>query len=132
MDKIKRNLEKGIAPKKATHYALKKLGGIDAVPSVSHVSATSQAYEIPRTLKPKNTDPLKKLIEKQQSDGWTKDSVIQKNQRTQFSNDFVLLNKHIIKNIANFWCTDRKEVKSALCWEFPFDIGNSYHIIYLL
>ena len=69
MDKIKRNVEKGIAPKKATHYALKKLGGIDAVPSVSHVSATSQAYEIPRTLKPKNTDPLKKLIEKQQSDG---------------------------------------------------------------
>ena len=35
---------------------LKKIGGIDAVSS-----ATNQAYKIMRTLKPKKTDPLKKL-----------------------------------------------------------------------
>ena len=75
-DEIKRNLEKGIAPKRATHNTLKKLGGINAVPSASHIPTISQAYEISRSLKPKNTDPLKKLIEKQQSDGWTEHSVI--------------------------------------------------------
>ena len=75
-DEIKRNLEKGIAPKRATHNTLKKLGGINAVPSASHIPTISQAYEISRSLKPKNTDPLKKLIEKQQSDGWAEHSVI--------------------------------------------------------
>ena len=57
-DEIKRNLEKGIAPKKATHNTLKKLGGINAVSSASHVPTITQAYEISRSLKPKNTDPL--------------------------------------------------------------------------
>ena len=36
----------------------------------------------------------------------------------------MLFNKLIIKNITNFCCTDRKEVKSALCWDFTFDIGK--------
>ena len=36
-DAIKCNLEKGIAPKRANHNTLKKLGGINAVPSASHV-----------------------------------------------------------------------------------------------
>ena len=64
-DEIKRNLEKGIAPKRATHNALKKLGGINAVPSASHVPTISQVYEISRSLKSKNTNPLTKLIVKQ-------------------------------------------------------------------
>ena len=50
--------EKGIAPKRATHNMLKKFGGVNAVPSASHVPTITQAYEISRSLKPKNTDPL--------------------------------------------------------------------------
>ena len=61
-DEIKRNFKKGTAPKRATNNTLRKLGGIDAVPYTSHVLAIGQAYEIRRTLKPENTDPLKKLI----------------------------------------------------------------------
>ena len=132
-DEIKRNLEKEIAPKRATHNALKKLGGINAVPSASHVPTISQVYEISRSLKSKNTNPLTKLIVKQQSDCSTKHSVIQKIQTNQFSCHILLINKRIIKNIANFCCTDRKEVKSALCWDFTFDIGNSppYYLLAL-
>ena len=132
-DEIKPNLEKGIAPKRATHNTLKKLGGINAVPSASHVPTITQVYEILRSLKPKNTDLLKKLIEKQQSDGCTEHSVIQKIQTNQFSYNIVLFNKRIIENIANFCCTDRKEVKSALCWDFTFDIGKSppYYLLAL-
>ena len=119
-DEIKRNLEKGIAPKKATHNTLKKLGGINAVSSASHVPTITQAYEISRSLKPKNTDSLKKLIEKQQSDGCTEHLLIQIIQTNQFSYDIVLFNKRIIKNIANFFCTDRKEVKISTMLERPF------------
>ena len=45
----------------------------------------------------------------------------------------MLFNKRIIKNIANFCCTDRKEVKSALYWDFTFDIGKSqsYYLLAL-
>ena len=132
-DEIKPNLEKGIAPKRATHNTLKKLGGINAVPSASHVPTITQVYEILRSLKPKNTDLLKKLIEKQQSDGCTEHSVIQKIQTNQFSYNIVLFNKRIIESIANFCCTERKEVKSALCWDFTFDIGKSppYYLLAL-
>ena len=65
---IKRNLEKGTANKRATHNTLKKFGSINAAPPASQVPTISQVYEISRRLKPKNTDPLKKLIKKQQSD----------------------------------------------------------------
>ena len=126
-------MENGIAPRRATYNTLKKLGGINAVLSASHVPTICQAYEISRSLKPKNEDPLKKLIEKQQGDGCTEHSIIEKIERNQFSYDTVLFNKRVIKNIANFCCTDRKEVKSALCWDFTFDIGKSppYYLLAL-
>ena len=78
-------------------------------------------------------DPPLKLIEKQQSDGCTEDSDIQKIQANQVSYDIVLFNKRNIKNIANFCCTDRKEIKSALCWDFTFDLGKSlpYYLLAL-
>ena len=63
-DEIKHNLEKGIASKKATHNTLKKLGGINAEPFASHVPTISQVYEISSSLKPNNTDPLKKINRK--------------------------------------------------------------------
>ena len=124
---------KGIAPKRATHNTLRKLGGITAVPSADQVSTISQLYEISHSLKSRNTDPLKKLIEKQQSDGCTEHLVIPKFQTNQFPYDIVLFIKRIIKNIANICCTDRKEVKSALCWDFTLAIGKSppYYLIAL-
>ena len=77
-DEIKWNLEKRVAPKRATYHTLEKLGCIDAVPYASHVLAIRLAHEIWRTLKLNNTDLLKK-IEKQQGDGGTGNSAIQKN-----------------------------------------------------
>ena len=115
------------------HNTLKKLESIDAVPSANHVPTINHPYEISCTLKPKNTHPFKNLIEEQQSDDWKEDSVIQKIQTNQFSYDFVSFNKRIIKNIANVYCTDTKEVKSALYWGLTFDIfTNPHHITYLL
>ena len=101
-DEIKRNLEKGIAPKRATHNTLEKLGGINAVPSASYVPRISQAYEISRSLKPKNTDCLKKLIEKLQSDGCTEHLVIEKIQRNQFSYDIVFSINVLSKKLLIF------------------------------
>ena len=45
----------------------------------------------------------------------------------------MLFNKRNIQNIANFCCTDRKEIKSALCWDFTFDLGKSppYYLLAL-
>ena len=91
-DEIKRNLEKGVAPKRATHNTLEKLGGINAVPSASHVPRISQAYEISRSLKPKNTDRLKKLIE----------LVIEKIQTNQFSYDIVFSINVLSKTLLIF------------------------------
>ena len=109
------HLEKGIAPKRATQNTLKKLGGINAVPSASHFPTISQAYEISRSLKPKTTDPLKKLIEKQQSDGCTENSVIQKIQTKPFSYDIVLFNKRIIKITAAKEILQQRQERSKIC-----------------
>ena len=95
-------MEKGIAPKRATHNTLEKLGGINAVPSASYVPRISQAYEISRSLKPKNTDCLKKLIEKLQSDGCTEHLVIEKIQRNQFSYDIVFSINVLSKKLLIF------------------------------
>ena len=108
-DEIKRNLEKGVAPKRATHNTLEKLGGINAVPSASHVPRISQAYEISRSLKPKNTDRLKKLIEKQQSDGCTEHLVIEKIQTNQFSYDIVFSINVLSKTLLIFAPQTRKK-----------------------
>ena len=88
--------------KKATHEVLKRRGGIENVPSGSHVPNINQSYEISRQLNKGTTDPLKKLIEKQQRDGSTEDTIIQRIQTNPFSYDIILFNQRVISNIANF------------------------------
>ena len=100
---LKRKIEQGKPPKKVTHEVLKRGGGIENVPSGSHVPNINQLYEISRQLNKGTTDPLKKLIEKQQRDGSTEDTIIQRIQINPFSYDIILFNQLVINNIANFW-----------------------------
>ena len=50
-----------------------------------------------------------------------------------FLRDLALVSERIIKSIAKFCCTDRKEVKSEYCWDSTFDIGesSSYYLLAL-
>ena len=73
---LKRKIERGKPPKKATHDVLKRKGGIENVLSGSYVPNINQSYELSRQLNKGTTDLLKKLIEKQQRDGSTEDTII--------------------------------------------------------
>ena len=77
--------------KKATHEVLKRRGDIENVPSGSHVPNINQSHEISHQLNKGTTDSLKKLIEKQQGDGSTEDTIIQRIQTNPFSYDIILL-----------------------------------------
>ena len=72
-----------------------------------------------------STDHLKKLIEKQQRDGSTEDTIIQRIQTNPFSYDIIFFNQCVINNIANFCCTSDGNYKSALFWDFIIDLGKS-------
>ena len=57
--------------------------------------------------------------------------MVQKIQTNNFSYDVVLFNDCIIKNIANFCCTNDVNLKSALCFDFTFDLGKNppYYVL---
>ena len=95
------------------------------------IPKTNQAYRISKITRKASDDPLKQLIEKQHRDGRTGDSIIQKIQTNNFSYDVVLFNDRIIKNIANFCCTNDVNLKSALCFDFTFDLGKNppYYVL---
>ena len=122
---LKHKIKQGKPPKKAIHEVLKRKGGIENVPSGSHVANINQSYEISRQLNKGKTDTLKKLIEKQQRDGSTEDTIIQRIQTNEFSYDIILFNQRVINNIADFCCTSDGNYKSALFWDFTFDLGKS-------
>ena len=48
------------------------------------------------------SDPLKKLMEKQQRDGMTQAKVIQRVKTNPLAYDIVLSNQRIVSNLANF------------------------------
>ena len=102
---LKRKIEQGKPLKKATHELLQRRGSIENVPSGSHVPNINQSYKISRQLNKGSTDHLKKLIEKQQRDGSTEDTIIQRIQTNPFSYDIIFFNQCVINNIANFFCT---------------------------
>ena len=122
---LKRKIEQGKPLKKATHELLQRRGSIENVPSGSHVPNINQSYKISRQLNKGSTDHLKKLIEKQQRDGSTEDTIIQRIQTNPFSYDIIFFNQCVINNIANFCCTSDGNYKSALFWDFTFDLGKS-------
>ena len=122
---LKRKIEQGKPLKKATHELLQRRGSIENVPSGSHVPNINQSYKISRQLNKGSTDHLKKLIEKQQRDGSTEDTIIQRIQTNPFSYDIIFFNQCVINNIANFCCTSDGNYKSALFWDFIIDLGKS-------
>ena len=73
---------------------------------VTPTTSINQSYEITRHKYKTTSDPLKKLIKKQQTDGTTEDAVIQRVQTSPFLYDIVLFNQRIFSNLANFCCTD--------------------------
>ena len=115
----------GKTPKCAAHEVNEKRGDIFNASSPSEIPKTNQAYRTSKISRKSSDDPLKQLIEKQYRDGRTGDSIIQKIQTNNFSYDVVLFNDRIIKNIANFYCTNDVNLKSALCFDFIFDLGKN-------
>ena len=115
----------GKTPKRAVNEVNEKRGGVFNASSASEIPKTTQAYRISKISRKSSDDPLKQLIEKQYRDGRTGDSIIQKIQTNNFSYDVVLFNDRIIKNIANFYCTNDVNLKSALCFDFIFDLGKN-------
>ena len=92
-EQLKRKIEQRKPPKKVTHEVLKKRAGITNAPSAILIPTINQSYEIARQKYKATSDPLKKLIEKQQRDGTTEDTVIQRVQTNPFAYDIVLFNQ---------------------------------------
>ena len=91
---LKRKIEQRKPPKKATHKVLKRRGGIENVPSESHVSNINQSYEISGQLNKGTTDPLKKLIESKHELAQQKTRSSKEFEQTNpFSYDIILFNR---------------------------------------
>ena len=92
--------------------------------SISLTEQLETKRKLPLTL-------LKKLIKKQQRDGVTEDTVIQRIKANPFVYDIVLFNQR--SNLAIFCCADDRNFKSKLSWDVTFDLGKSpsYHFLAL-
>ena len=121
---LKRAVAEGKTPKKALFDVTEKRGGLLDAESSSHIPKKSQVYELSRKSK-KDDDPLKKLIGKQLRDGSTGDPIIQKIETNTFSYNIVLFKDRMIKNIANFCCTNIPDFRSPYCWDFTFNLGRT-------
>ena len=130
-NKLKQSILAGKTPKRAVHKVTEKKGGIFNASSASEIPKTNQAYRISKITRKASDNPLKQLIEKQHRDGRTGDSIIQKIQTTNFSYDVALFNDRIVENIPNFCCTNDADSKSALCFDFTFDLGKNppYYVL---
>ena len=82
-------------------------------------------YEFNRQKNKKNNDRLKQLIEKYQEDAKNGNKVRQTFQPNEFSYNIVLYKERIVKNIANFCCSNMAIFKSPLCFYCTFDLGIS-------
>ena len=103
----------------------KNLGGLSEIKNAIEVPKISHAYEFNRQKNKKTDDLLKQLIEKYHEDAKNGQKVIQTFQPNKFSYDITLYKERILKNIANFCCTDIAIFKSPLCFDFTFDLGKS-------
>ena len=92
-EQLKREIEQGKPPKKVTHEVLKKRGGMTNAPSAILIPTINQSYEIARQKYKATSHPLKKLIQKQQRDETTEDTVTQRVQTNPFAYDIVLFNQ---------------------------------------
>ena len=130
---LKRKLDEGKTPKRATHEVLKERSDIEKTSYGSEVPTIIQAYEISRKRSKSSQDPFKALIDKQQKDGFTGDNIIQRIETNPFSYDIILLNDYIINNLANFCCANNLRHKSPLTWDFIFELGKNppYYVLVL-
>ena len=55
----------------------------------------------------------------------TEVTVIQRVQTNPSAYDIVLFNQRIVSNLVNFFCTDDRNFKSILSWDFAFDLCKS-------
>ena len=117
------NLGAGKVPKRATFEVTKKFGGLSEIKNATEVPKISHAYEVNRQKNKKTDGPLKQLIGKYHENEQNGQKVIQ-TQPNEFSYDIVLYKERILKNIANFCCSDIAIFKSRLCFDFTFDVGK--------
>ena len=122
---LKRKLDEGKTPKRATHEVLKEKGGIEKITYAAEVPTIKLAYEISRKRNKSSQDPFKTLIDKQQKNEFTGDNIMQRIKTNPFSYDMILLNDRIINNLANFCCTNNPSYTSPLTWDFTFDLGKN-------
>ena len=110
---------------KRSHEVTEKRGGVFKASSASEIPKTNQAYRISKIARKPSDDSLKQVIKNKHQDDRNGNSIIQKMQSNSFSYDVVVFNDRIVKNIANFCCTNGINLKSAFCFDFTFDLGNN-------
>ena len=84
---LKRKLDEGKTPKRATHEVLKEKGGIEKITYGAEVPTINQVYKISRKRSKSSQDPFKTLIDEQQKYGYSSDNIIQIIQTNLFSYD---------------------------------------------
>ena len=110
-----------LSAKRAAYEVLKSSGGLDGVQNASEIPSRPQAKYQASKHKGVKDDPLQDLSKKFHREG--DNGVIR---RIQINDkDIVLFKNSSIENIANFCCAETPAFKSALCFDFTFDLAEN-------
>ena len=122
LDQVKRNMQTGNGPTRASFEVEKKLGGLEKIPNQSLVPRRSQAFEENCKLKKKQpVDPLKQLLIKQREEGRTGHPIIKRILFDTNSYTITLMTDLAVQNITNFGCTENTKYKTSLNFDFTFE-----------
>ena len=122
--KSKKKFEQNTGPSRATYDVENDLGGLTNITNQSEISNRSVATEIntKRAIESRNTDPLRQLVNKLKQDGESNslsmNHIIIENGTYNVS----LIKELSVKNISNFCCTENKNYKSSLSFNFTFEL----------
>ena len=123
LDQVKRNMQTGKGPTRASFEVEKKFGGLENIPNQSLVPRRSKAFEENRKMKKKQPeDPLKQLLIKQREEGRTGHPIIKRILFDTNSYTITLMTDLAVENIANFCCTENTKYKTSLNFDFTFEL----------
>lgn len=121
---VREKLKSGHKPARATYESEKELGGLDGIGNASSLPRRRHAYEENRKKAKVDIpdDPLRDLLTKQRQEGRTGHPVIRRITLDEFSYSIVLFNDNVIRNIANYCCSEKERYKSPLIFDFTFEL----------
>ena len=115
--------EQNKGPSRAAYDVENDLGGLTNITNQSEIPNRSAAFEINRKRAIESrSDPLRQLVNKLKQDGennsLSMSDIIIENGTYNVS----LIKELSVKNIANFCCTENKNYKSSLNFDFTFEL----------